>query len=342
MIQKVTTLYISKIKEMKTSLYVIGAESLHEWEQRNNHPSCITLTGNVSVDTFTEFACDFDYTRYEQISFENLIVQDAVYENGDTCDYEEYISHIVLQDGIRLSVLTKLYLNMTFTKSFVVSEKCVFSADYKILVHIPETKELIVPNYVEQIGIGACCGYENISIVKLNDRLKSIEKGAFIAAGMNNINLPDSLVSLGENVFLMSELENIRLSNSLSGIPDGCFDLCFLENIEIPKSVKYIGERALTGLLWVDKFEIPEGVEQIGYNVFRFMDYISLPSTLLEIAPDFYYEEDVDDPEYPPYIEIHPNNKVFFSKDGSLYFKETGLLAIDSKYNGRPNDCIET
>lgn len=61
---------------------------------------------------------------------------------------------------------------------------------------------------------------------------------------------------------------------------------------------------------------------------------MSLPSTLKEIAPDFYYEECIDDPEYPPYIEVHPDNKVFFSKDGSLYFKESGELAIDSKYNG--------
>lgn len=47
-------------------------------------------------------------------------------------------------------------------------------------------------------------------------------------------------------------------------------------------------------------------------------------------------KECIDDPDYPPYIEVHPDNKVFFSKDGSLYFKETGAIAIDSKYNG-PN-----
>mgnify|MGYP003190508721 CR=1 FL=1 len=57
-----------------------------------------------------------------------------------------------------------------------------------------------------------------------------------------------------------------------------------------------------------------------------------------QIAPDFYYEECINDPNHPPYIEVHPNNKVFYSKEGSLYFKATGLLAIDSKYNG-PNKC---
>ena len=48
---------------MNKSLYVIGSEPLHEWERRNNYPSCIVLTGNVSANTFSEFAHDFDYNR---------------------------------------------------------------------------------------------------------------------------------------------------------------------------------------------------------------------------------------------------------------------------------------
>ena len=88
-------------------------------------------------------------------------------------------------------------------------------------------------------------------------------------------------------------------------------------------------------MIWTDEIEIPEGVEKIGYDAFEAMYHVSLPSTLLEIAPDFYYEECIDDPNHPPYIEVHPNNKVFYSKEGSLYFKATGLLAID---NG-PNKC---
>ena len=54
---------------MNKSLYVMGSEPLHEWERRNNYPSCIVLTGNVSANTFSEFARDFDYTKYKRISF---------------------------------------------------------------------------------------------------------------------------------------------------------------------------------------------------------------------------------------------------------------------------------
>lgn len=65
---------------MNKSLYVIGSEPLHEWERRNNYPSCIVLTGNVSANTFSEFAHDFDYTKYKQISFDELFVGDILYK----------------------------------------------------------------------------------------------------------------------------------------------------------------------------------------------------------------------------------------------------------------------
>ena len=83
---------------------------------------------------------------------------------------------------------------------------------------------------------------------------------------------------------------------------------------------------------------IPEGVESIRFDAFEFLEEIELPSTLNEIAPDFYYEEGVDAPDNPPYITVHPDNKIYVSIDGSLYFKESGKLAIDSEYHGRKYD----
>ena len=158
---------------MNKSLYVIGSEPLHEWERRNNYPSCIVLTGNVSANTFSELAHDFDYTKYKQISFDELLVEDILYKDGKTCTYEEYLSQFVCVDAIRLFVLIKLYLNIKIAKSFVVYRDCVYSADYKTLVHAPEATELVVLPFVEHIGNGACCGYDKMSVLKLNNGLKS-------------------------------------------------------------------------------------------------------------------------------------------------------------------------
>lgn len=323
---------------MNSTLYVIGSEPLHEWEQKNGHPSCITITGNVSADTFEQLACIFDYTKYRQITLTELTVECIIHDKGYTGTYKEYLSYRVCEDGIRLAVLIKLYLNTEGSTTFIVSDGSVFTANGETLVHIPETKEVIIPSNVKHIGNCACCGYDKMSRITLNDGLESIGEWAFVSADINILDMPDTVVSMGKEAFLMAELEKVKLSKSLTGIPDGCFDLCSLENIEIPSSVRYIGDRALRGLIWADEIEIPEGVERIGYDAFEAMYHVSLPSTLLEIAPDFYYEECIDDPAYPPYIEVHLDNEVFFSKDGSLYFRATGALAIDSRYNG-PNKC---
>lgn len=146
--------------------------------------------------------------------------------------------------------------------------------------------------------------------------------------------MPDTILRLGEEAFYMADLEKVQLSNSLEAIPDGCFNLCFLEEINLPSSIKIIGNNALRGLLFANEIDIPEGVEKMGYDIFEGIDRISLPSTLKEIAPDFYYEEGIDNPEYPPFITVHPDNKTFVSIDGSLYFKESGELATTCKYNG--------
>lgn len=317
---------------MKKTTYTIGEESLQEWESKNGSPVYIVLTGNVSADTFTQLEKEFDYTKYQRISFENLVISDYKYDNGATRSFEEELYSYMTENGEKLHVLSKLFLNSHYTKDFVVADNCVFSDDWKTLVHIPEARSVVIPSHVEHIGVGTCCGYDMMSEIKLNQGLKSIDKGAFISAGIAQLDMPDSVVELGEDAFLMSDLEKVRLSNSLVSIPNGCFSLCLIEEIYLPSSLKTIGTEALKGL-WIDEIDIPEGVERIDYDAFEAMRRVSLPSTLKEIAPDFYYEECIDNPQDVPYITVHPDNKTFVSIDGSLYFRDSGELALDAKYN---------
>lgn len=317
---------------MKKTTYTIGEESLQEWESKNGSPVYIVLTGNVSADTFTQLEKEFDYTKYQRISFENLVISDYKYDNGATRSFEEELYSYMTENGEKLHVLSKLFLNSHYTKDFVVADNCVFSDDRKTLVHIPEARSVVIPPHVEHIGVATCCGYDMMSTIKLNQGLKSIDKGAFISAGIAQLDMPDSVVELGEDAFLMSDLEKVRLSNSLVSIPNGCFSLCLIEEIYLPSSLKTIGTEALKGL-WIDEIDIPEGVERIDYDAFEAMRRVSLPSTLKEIAPDFYYEECIDNPQDVPYITVHPDNKTFVSIDGSLYFRDSGELALDAKYN---------
>lgn len=320
---------------MEDFVYKVGSESLKEWESRNNNPTSIILNGDITANDFLDLAAEFDYSKYTNITIDELEVHDYEYDNGYTCSFEEYLSYRVCEDAVQLFELLKIYLNTQTTKSFVVLDGCVFTSDKKTLVHIPEGQAVEVPPFVEEIGIAVCSGYEDMLEITFNDGLKSIGKWAFVGAGISKLDLPDTLVSLGEDCFLTADLEKVHLSNSLEAIPDGCFNLCSIEEITIPSSVRIIGNASLRGLIFVDEIDIPEGVERIGYDAIERMKRVSLPSTLTEIAPDFYYEECIDDPDFPPYITVHPDNKTFFSQKGSLYFRDSGKLALKSEFNGQ-------
>ena len=88
---------------------------------------------------------EFDYTKYQRISFENLVISDYKYDNGATRSFEEVLSSYMTEYGEKLYVLLKLFLNSHHTKDFVVADNCVFSDDRKTLVHIPEARSVVIP-----------------------------------------------------------------------------------------------------------------------------------------------------------------------------------------------------
>ena len=216
---------------MVTSVYILGSEPFEEWRNRNGNATSIVLKGEVSANLFCQFASEFDYTKYEHISLEGLRLLDFVHENGITWPLEDYLTFDIYHNAIKLSELSKLYLNLEKSKDFVVIDGCIFTSDRKTLIHIPETKSIDIPEFVEHIGNAACSGYEDMKEIKLCEGLKTIGKWAFVGAGIASLNMPDSVVSIGENAFLMAELERVRLSNSLEVIPEGCFNLCFFGRI---------------------------------------------------------------------------------------------------------------
>ena len=312
--------------------FTIGSEPLHSWENKHPDTRWIVLSGNISYEIFAHFCLDFDYTKYKRISFEDITIGDKLFENGHKVTNSEYCNIMVYDHSAKLPVLDKMLLGKD--NDFIVSNGSIYSVGGETLYHMEEIAEIFIPNNVTHIADYAFANYENLHIVHFNAELKSIGKLAFCGTGIERIELPNSLISLGEGAFLMADLEKVKLSESLDIIPDECFSLCSLEELSIPKSVRIIGNGAFRSA-WLYDIEIPEGVEKIGYDAFEALDSISLPSTLREIEPDFYYEEGIDSPDYPPDITIHPNNPVFYSKDGTLFFKRNGKVAINHKYNGK-------
>lgn len=240
--------------------------------------------------------------------------------------YEEDIIN-GLRDNERISLLEKMIVNRKYSDVFEVKDKMVFCDNGRVLVHVPVDMDLKIPEAVEIIGRCAVTGNQILEKIVFSDNIHIIEDCAFFHCdNLSQVFMYDGISSIGESCFDSCDIKQLRLSSSLSEIPTAAFKYNDgLETIEIPDSVRHIGAEAFL-CDYMEDVSIPEGVETIDYAVFtRTLGHISLPSTLKWIAYDFYFEEMIDDPEeMKPYVDIHPDNPVYYSKDGILYSRETG------------------
>lgn len=77
------------LNQMEDFVYKVGSESLKEWESRNNNPTSIILNGDITANDFLDLAAEFDYSKYTNITIDELEVHDYEYDNGYTCSFEE-------------------------------------------------------------------------------------------------------------------------------------------------------------------------------------------------------------------------------------------------------------
>lgn len=233
-----------------------------------------------------------------------------------------------LRDNERISLLEKMIVNRKYSDVFEVKEKMVFCDNGRVLVHVPVDMDLKIPEAVEIIGRCAVTGNQIVESIEFPTNVRIIDDYAFCDCDkLYRVIMHNGITAIGKSCFHSCDIGQLQLSQSLAEIPYAAFSYNWIEYLEIPSSVKRIGAEAFQcNYIDNDDLTIPEGVEVIEYNAFRSpFKHVHLPSTLKEIAYDFYYEEMVDDPEeMKPYVDIHPDNPVYYSKGGILYSRATG------------------
>lgn len=324
---------------MEKNVFDIGKEDFSVWIKEHEKVLHIVLMGRTTHERFCQLSYLFDYTRFSFVTIDNLKIGNKVSENAYTRSFEETVSYHVAEDGIKVDPLDKMILNAKGSATYRIVNGDIYTNDLKTLIHKGKLpSKLVIPSAIERIGNYVFSGCEKISQIILNDGLTSIGKYAFAwVQDLKEIMIPNSVVSLGVGAFYCCNIEKLQLSNQLQEIPDACFLFNQLEELNVPFSIRRIGNGVFRGA-WFEKVVIPEGVESIGFDAFENLTEIELPSTLTEIASDFYYEEVVDDSTHPPFVKISKNNPKFYAKDGTLYFRANNQVALDCKYNGIPND----
>ena len=327
---------------MKQATYTIGCEDYSQWITRHEDVEHLVITGRCSISQMDSLARNFDYKKFRIVSLNDVLIEPENYKHDHyvyVLTYWEHISSIVCEDEVQALPLEKMFLNSENSADFLIENGNIYSIDKKTIIHMDNVPSVLsFDNTIENIGNFAFAnndGENEIESVTIPASLKKIGAYAFAnAESLNDIKLPDTIIELGEGSFEGCFLENVTLSANLKEISERCFKFNEFEHIEIPSSVASIGDAAFHGCGFLEKTTLHEGLKSIGYDAFECLTEMEIPSSVTYIAPDFYYEDPVDDNGYPPYIKVSPLNPVFYSKDGSLYFKKNNELALDHAYNG--------
>ena len=314
------------------------AKEFEMWCSLNDNADIFAIRGEYSDEDVVEMSMVLakltNRKFYVDISELN-IHREAKYDRLIRTYEDDIIQRLYYDEEIPL--LEKMIINRKYDTVFEIDRRKVFCNNGKVLVHIPIDQEVEINEAVEIIGRAAVIGNKTLETIDFSSNVHVIDDYAFAyCEDLSIVRMHDGIKSIGENSFDSCSIKQLRLSSSLSEIPTAAFKYNDgLETIEIPDNVRHIGAEAFL-CDYMEDVSIPEGVETIDYAVFtRTLAHISLPSTLKWIAYDFYFEEMIDDPEkMKPYVDIHPDNPVYYSKDGILYSRETGKEVLGKA--GRP------
>lgn len=309
---------------MRTRTYTFDS-NYKEWAQNNPEVEHLILKGTLPYKELDDFVFAFAEVQFKSIDISNFTIEidGKNYEEDYDLLWEKSYWSIIYAGAVE--PLKKVLFNKEFANSFHWQKGYLLDETETIVIDTEDKESIEIPARVTVIGHIAFAFIEEISRVKLPDTLHTIGHCAFFGSEMREIYIPDSVKSMGESAFDSCWLDKVRLPENLEIIPFACFGGNDLECVEFPKTLKIIEANAFRCCGSLSQVDIPEGVEEIDHNAFsgRICRKIELPSTLKTLAQDFYYEECVENPEScVPYIEVHPDNPYFFSKEGTLYSRD--------------------
>lgn len=324
---------------MVTKQFEFGENSdFIQWLKENKDVESLILKGMIPLrvaNELSEAILDSNITRVNVLDCEI----DCEFSFAIRKD-ENYLDYLMLEyqeDGVAYPVIVKLICNKSYAQTFLIENHCVFSDDKKVLIHMPDEKIITVADGVESIGISAFHGYK-VQKVILPNSLKKISDHAFQwCESLNFIDIPDSVKELGEWSFSYGGGElHITLPKFLEEIPACCFRCTDLASMNMPPYLKVIRSGNALNFDNSPVVVFPEGFECLEDDTFNVEVPIYLPSTVKEVAPDWYYEDIIGFcGNMIPKVWISPNNPNFdtFKEklDSGHHIEQVSLAELPKK-----------
>ena len=172
----------------------------------------------------------------------------------------------------------------------VVIPNGVTSIDIGAFVNCKNLKTVTLPDSVTKIGSFAFYGCKSLQTIKIPDSVTEIEHGAFVECyGLREVSLPQHLTKIGSVAFSScSSLQTIKIPDSVTEIGKSAFLLCnALREVSLPKHLTKIDNSTFSECKSLQTIKIPDSVTEIGLDAFSgcsSLREISLPSRLTKIG----------------------------------------------------------
>lgn len=345
---------------MKTAIFEYGKQSLANWIAENQDCEKMVLVGKVRCnlwdDNFKEKVSENVSQMRREInigwdSYDLLFGFDRIAKDFHPLEFDVRDMHLIDWEGKiddeeipydateeQPSSILKMLVNKKYGTRFIYRNGILTSENGRVLIHYQDVKGMVtIPGTLDTIGrLAFAAIYEPEYSVVLSEGIVQIEEHAFdMSNGLVAINFPNSLRSIGESAFCGTNLIEALLPDGIEEIPAFCFQYVPIEKLHLPDNLKYIRYGAFVGF-YCNELNITEGTKEVeAWSISGICDKVYFPKSTIEIAYDFYFEEMIDDPEEnKPYVEVHPDNPVYFSKGGILYSRATGKEVLGRA--GRP------
>ncbi len=284
------------------------------WFRENQDVEQLVLVGTLQFSELKNFETLLYNSHISTLDITDFSIDDAE-------DYVHYLITISEWDDNKLHPFSKMIANKEYSYVYSISPNWtnIYSLDKKTLIHLENPINIVIDDSVEIIGNFAFFNEESVQSVKFSINLKIIGNAAFRnCCDLKELNLPNGVSKIGIRAFALTDINKLKIPILLQFVEENCFELSSIEEIEWNDNLKKICWGAFSGNC-LDEIILPEGIDEIEYNAFNHLEYIKFPSSIKIIDREFYYEFPCNNPADVPFIEVHPNNPYFYSKDGTLY-----------------------
>lgn len=202
--------------------------------------------------------------------------------------YEEYIEHIVINDGCT-SISKKAFM-LCSKIEYVSTPNSVTSIDSYAFYGCSKLNSIIISDSVTSINDYVFYGCFYLNSITISDCVTYIGSYAFYnCQRLTNITIPNRVTNIGNYVFEnCTGLINVTIGSKVKSIGNGSFYNCQqLKRITIPNSVTVIGDSAFRDCANLVSITIPDSVTIIGDSTFRGcanLIYISIPDSVTNIG----------------------------------------------------------